>query len=337
MKIQGVDKMSLIPKVGRKKIKVRFLVGGITLFLWIGVFIHLFPVWWMFITSIKPYAEVYQFPPSLWPHRPTFVIYTLIFHGGLDKWGVMSLPLSVFLKNSCIITGGTMFIQILVTSILAYALSKLYGPKWSRVIFLYCIGTLMIPGSVALVPSYLIIKHFPFPTRHIPNIPFTNMKFPSFNFFNTYWAVILPASYSAFTFLLFKGFFDGIPDELINAARLDGASEISIFRRIVLPISKPVFAVVAYLTFSGSWNSFLWPLMVLQDYKLWPLSVYIYTLQQGIQETIPVDAESRQIIELGRGINGLMAISMIESIPVFIMFIIFREQLMKGIKLRGFK
>jgi len=331
--------MPLIAKVGRKKIRVRFLIGGITLFLWIGIFLHLFPVWWMFTTSIKPFGEVFQFPPSLWPHQPTFVCYKLFFLLSAGEWGPLAYPVYVYIKNSCIITGGVLGIQIPVTSLLAYAISKLYGAKWNRVLFLYCIGTLMIPTSVALIPSYLIIKHFPFPTRHIPNIPFTEMKFPTLNFFNTYWGVILPASYGAFNFLLFKGFFDAIPDELINAARLDGASEIGIFRRIILPLSRPVFAVTAYFTFSGTWNSFLWPLMVLQKSNLWPLSVLIYKFQQTLQESTitPVDEESRRLIASGMGVNGLMAISIIESIPVFIMFIIFREQLMKGIKLRGFK
>ena len=100
---------------------------------------------------------------------------------------------------------------------------------------------------------------------NIPKIPFTNLRFPSYNFINTYWAVILPAMFSAFNILLFKGFFDGIPNELINAARLDGASELSIFGRIILPLSKPVFAVVSYFTFSGAFNTFMWPLIVLKE------------------------------------------------------------------------
>ena len=335
--------MPLIPKVGRRKLKIKVLVGSITLFLWIGVVLHLFPVWWMFTTSIKPYGEVFQFPPSLWPHHPTLVCYRLFFFLATGEWGPLLYPVYVYLKNSCIITGATLAIQIPVTSLLAYAISKLYGPKWNRFLFLYCIGTLMIPASVSLIPSYLIIQHFPFPTRYIPNIPFTTIRFPTFNFFNTYWGVILPASYGAFNFLLFKGFFDGIPDELINAARLDGASELGIFRRIILPLSKPVFAVTAYFTFSTTWNSFLWPLMVLQKEDLYPLSVLIYRFQDAIQsglgqygsETISISL--KRLLESGMGVNGIMAISVIESIPVFIMFIIFREQLMKGIKLRGFK
>jgi len=257
----------------------------------------------------------------------------------MGGWGTLTYPIYVYLKNSCIIAGGVLLIQIPVTSLLAYAISKLYGPKWNKFLFLYCIGTLMIPSTVALVPTYLIIQHFPFPTAHIPNIPFTNIKLPSLNFFNTYWGVILPTCYNAFNFLLFKGFFDGIPDELLNAARLDGSSEFGIFRRIVLPLSRPVFAVTAYFAFSSTWNSFLWPLLVLIKNELSPLSVILYKFQWDLQrETITsIDAESRRLLESGMGMNGVMVMAIVQSIPMFIIFVILREQLMKGVKLRGFK
>lgn len=332
--------MSLISKVGRKRIRVRTLLVGISIILWGGILLHLFPVWWMFATSIKSPTEVYQFPLSLWPRHPTLVAYKLFFYLSADnRWGPLLHPMYIYLKNSCIISGGTLILGVPLTALVAYSISKLYSPKWSRLFFLYCIGTLMIPSSISLIPTYLIIKHFPFPTRHIPNIPFLGQKFPSVNFFNTYWAVILPTSYSAFNFLLFKGFFDVIPDELINAARLDGASEIGIFRRIVLPLSRPVFAVVAYFTFSGSWNNFLWPLMVLQKNELLPLSVILYRFQDALsrQNIATIDPQLRRIFNSGVGITGLMTLAIVETIPVFIMFIIFREQLMKGVKLRGFK
>jgi len=330
--------MPLISKVGRKRPKVRFLIIAITIFLWIGVLLHLFPVWWMFTTSIKSGGEVFQFPPSLWPHYPTFVIYKLFFILP-GNWDVLINPVYVYFKNSCIMTFGILLIQIPITSSLAYAIYKLYGPRWNRVLFLYCIGTLMVAGSMALIPRFLIIQHFPFPTRHIPNIPFTNVKFPIINFYNSYWAVILPASYNAFNFLLFKGFFDGIPDELINAARLDGASEINIFRRIILPLSRPIFAVTIYFTFSAGWNSFMWPLITLKDNNLFPLSVLMYKFQNTLSsgKIIATDEASKRLIQSGIGVNGLMAMSVIQSIPVFIMFLIFREYLMTGIKLRGFK
>jgi len=330
--------MPLIPKVGRKKWRIRLLITGISGILWLGVVLHLFPVWWMFTSSIKPSQEVFIFPPTLWPKQPTFICYKMFFYLA-ESWSALQYPIYVYFKNSIIMTGGIMIIQISTTALIGYALSKMFNAKWNRIIFLFCIGTLMIPGQISLVPSYLIIRHFPFPTMHVPKIPFTNIKFPSIGFLDTYWAVILPASYSAFNVLLFKGFFDGIPNELINAARLDGASEPSIFARIILPISKPIFAVVSYFTFAGAWNSFIWPLIVIQKNKLYPISVMMYRLQEDLTSRPlgGMTGTTKRLLEQGIGFNGLMAIGIIESIPVFIMFIIFREQLMTGIKLRGFK
>jgi len=331
--------MPLIPKVGRKKISMRFLIGTITALLWLGVILHLFPVWWMFVTSIQPSYEVLRFPPALWPAHPTFTCYKLFFYLSSGSWGFFQYPVKVYMKNSIIITAGIMLIQIPIISLIAYAFSKLSPPRWSGFLFLYCIGTMIIPMQVSLIPRYLLMRYFPFITRHIPNIPFTNVPFPHHNFLDSYWAVILPSMYNPFFLLLFKGFFDTIPPELINAARLDGASELSILRRIILPVSKPVFAVVSYFSFSAAWNMFMWPLIVFQRNKLYPLSVMMYKFQNYLQsDAVAVgDPNTRRLFESGMTYNGLMAISIIQSIPVFIIFLIFREQLMTGIKLRGFK
>jgi len=332
----------LIPEVGRKKFHVRLVIGIITGFLWLGIILHLIPFWWMITTSFKPYYEVFS-TSFLPPRHPTLVAYKLIFSIPATARDVsLVYPLWVYLKNSAIYTGTIMFFQIVGTALVAYSLSKLQSPRWSRLLFLFFIGTMLIPGQISLIPRYLIISHFPFPTKHIPNIPFTNIAFPHHNFLNSYWAVILPMLFSPFYVLLFKGFFDGIPNELINAARLDGSSEMGIFRRIILPLSKPVFAVVSYFSFSAIWNEFMWPLIVLQNQKLYPISVQLYMIQRvlshrGMTTTGTTDPDVLRFLEAGTGYNGLMALAIIESIPVFIMFIIFREQLMKGIKLRGFK
>ena len=101
--------------------------------------------------------------------------------------------------------------------------------------FLFFVGTMFVPGNASLIPRFLLVRCFPFATKTAPYIPFTHVRFPHINMLNTYWGIILPLAYNGFSVLLFKGFFDGIPNELINAARLDGSSEIGIFRRIILP------------------------------------------------------------------------------------------------------
>ncbi len=356
--------MGLIGEVGRTQWKVRLVLIGITAFLWLGVTLHLFPIYWSIITSLKEPWEAYIFPPTWWPKEISISGYRILFLLGTGKSGLgdinlggVGYPLIIYLKNTFIIVAGTMAIQIPVCIMVAYALSKLHSPRWNRILFLFLIGPLLVPMVANLIPMFLLISRFPFATKHIPNIPFTNIPFPYVSLKNSFWAIILPTGFSAFNTLLLKGFFDSIPDELINAARLDGASELGIIRRVILPLSKPVLAVVSYFTFSIAYNNFLWPLIVLREQKV-PISVYMYRLIdaimgygggiKGVTKETAADAARAasegasvswpsMLAQVGLGPNAIMAISLIQSIPVFIMFIIFREQLMKGIKLRGFK
>jgi len=340
--------MSLIPKVGRESFRIRFILLSITIFLWLGIFLHLIPIWWMVSSSFSSWWEIYKMPPNLFPTHPNSIAWRFIFTRvalphvqGAEFFGERALDFGsvfIYLKNSLIMTGGIMLFGIPINALVGYGLSKLSSPKWTKVMFLFFIGTMLMPGQSSIIPRFLLMKNFPFLTKNIPCIPFTDIVFPHINFLERYWAVILPGVYNAFNVLLFKGFFDTIPNELINAARLDGASELGIFRRIILPVSKPVFAVVAYFTFNSGWNMFMWPLIVIrktQD-KL-PLSVLLYRLQELMLNVRAEDPDTHKYLAQGLGVNAVMAIALIQSIPTFIMFIIFREYLMKGIKLRGFK
>lgn len=338
--------MPLISRVGRKKLQVRFVFWGIAGVLWIGVMIHLFPIWWMFTTSIKTPEEIFTLPPTLWPKKIDFFAYRLIFQGIGFGMGGLKYPIWVYVKNSFIITGGYIFLHVPVTALAAYANSKLQRPKIARMLFLFFIGTLMVPGELTIISRYLLLYNFPFALKKSLPIPFTNLSLPSLNMVNTYYALIVPGMFGAFHFLLFKGFFDTIPDSIIHAARVDGASELSIFRRIILPMSTPIFAVVGYFAFTAIWNNFMGPLILLKSERLYPLSLALYRFQQSIEGQGGMGGvPTAEIVELGVPIelaralswNGLMVISFIESLPVFIMFIIFREYIMKGIRLRGLK
>jgi len=200
----------------------------------------------------------------------------------------------------------------------------------------------MIPGKIAIVPRFLLLSHFPWPTRDVPDVPFTDLQFPAFSFVGTYWGVILPAAFSAFNFLLFKGFFDTLPTDLIEAARIDGAGELMTLRKIMLPLARPVLAVTGYFAFTGAWNDFLGPwIMLMSEQGKWPLSVALYKLQYFLMNWQPstgsMDPAAQRLLTSGIGFNALMAIAVIESIPMFIAFLIFREQLMKGIQISGLK
>jgi multiple sugar transport system permease protein len=339
--------MPLIPKVGRRHTRTRLLLISITCFLCLGVGLHLFQFWWMVASSLKPTREIFEEPFRMWPKEPSLASYKLLFASitasGLNlNVDVFRYPMWVYLRNSILISVATVLLQIPVTAAVAYAISKLHTPRWSRLLFLFCIGTLMIPGEVSIIPRFLLLSHFPWPSRQIPPIPFTDTTMPSLSFVGSYWGVILPAGFNAFNLLLFKGFFDTIPDELIDAARIDGAGEFSVFTRIMLPLSLPILAVTVYFTFTAAWNSFLGPwIMLMSEQGKWPLSIVLYKLQFFLTNWQPsegsMDPAIQKLVASGVGFNALMALSVVESIPIFLAFLLFREQLMKGIRLSGFR
>ncbi len=339
--------MPLIPEVGRNRTKARLQLRSIAAFLWLGVLLHLFPVVWMLSASFKPTTEIFNRPFNLIPEHPTTSSYQLLFNSvntnalstGSD---IFRFPLYVYLQNSLFIALFTVLMQIPMTAMAAYAVSKLHAPRAARILFYIFIGTLMIPGQIAIVPRFLLLSHFPWPSREIPTIPFLHIAFPSFSFIGTYWGIVLPAAFSAFNFLLFKGFFDTLPTDLIEAARLDGASELTTLRAVMLPLARPVVAVTTYFAFTGAWNDFLGPwIMLMSEQGKWPLSVVLYKLQFFLTSWQPsqgsMDPAAQQLIASGVGYNALMALSVIESIPMFLAFLLFREQLMKGIQLSGLK
>ncbi|MBZ0291808.1 MAG: carbohydrate ABC transporter permease [Anaerolineae bacterium] len=303
--------MALFPKVGRTQPRTRLAWWLVVTFLIAGIIIHLIPFYFMVSTSLKPNSEALHIPPTLWPQNPT-----------LGAWNGSRLPMNA-LRNSFIIAGATLAISLPITSMAAYANSKLQHHRTARWFFLFFIGTLMVPLAVTLIPSFLLTRNFPFPLPTAPLIPGTNSPFPVIRTWNTWWALVLPAAFNAFNFLLFKGYFDTIPNSILHAARVDGGSEFNIFRRIVLPMSIPVYAVAAWFQFNTVWDAFLWPTVVLQDGTLIPLSVRIAGIVNGMEDS-------------GNWNTG-MAVALLQSIPVVIVFAITREYLMRGIRLKGLK
>jgi len=339
--------MPLIPQVGRRRLRVRLALLAIAAFLWLGVLLHLFPVAWMASASLKPTREIFEQPFRLWPEEPTVASYRLLFTtvltSGLNiDTTVFRFPLWVYLQNSVVIAALTVLLQIPVTAMAAYAVSKLHRPSRARWLFYFFIGTLMVPGQIAVVPRFLLLSHFPWPTSAVPDIPFTGLPFPSVSFIGTFWGVVLPAAFNAFNFLLFKGFFDTLPSDLIEAARIDGATELQTLRAVMLPLARPVVAVTTYFAFTAAWNDFLGPWIILMsEQSRWPISVVLYKLQYVLQGWQPsqgsLDPAMQQLVAAGVGYNALMALAVVESIPMFIAFLIFREQLMKGIQIHGLK
>lgn len=338
--------MPLFPEVGRTQPRLRFAWWLLVGFLLLGILLHLFPFYFMLITSFKEAREIFRTPPTWWPETFTTSAWTLVARiASGDVANILPHPFWVYFKNSLILTFGTLLISLPVTSLAAYANSKLQRGPIARWSFLFFIGTMMVPGVVTLIPQFLLTRNFPFALSTVPNIPGTSVPFPTFTIWDTFWAVILPGVFGAYNYLLFKGFFDTIPDSVIQAARVDGGSEFNIFRRIVFPMSIPVYAVAGWGQFAGVWDSFLWPILVLQSPEKIPTSIAIYNLMERLTVSGTTNAGQalgqsqamETLLSAGLSWNGLMVLGILQTLPIFIMFIVCREYLLKGIRIRGLK
>jgi multiple sugar transport system permease protein len=341
----------LFPKVGRGQPSIRIAWYIVVAVLVFGIVLHLFPFVFMISTSLKSGSETMRFPPTLFPEKVDTSAWQLFFNvvtaNSADSRvrDLLREPFWFYFRNSLIQAIGVLALSLPVTAFAAYANSKLQKGWPKRLSFLFFIGTLMVPGAVTLLPSFLLTRNFPFALPTPPLIPGTETAFPIIRFWDTHWAIILPAAFNAFNYLLFKGYFDTIPDSIIQAARVDGGSELNIFRRIVLPMSIPVFAVALWLQFSGTWNSLLWPSLVLQNRDVVPTSVAINglitrMLNAGTMSGPASQTTSKaleQLLNAGLTWNGMMVLGILQTIPVFIVFLICREYLMRGIRIRGLK
>jgi multiple sugar transport system permease protein len=257
------------------------------------------PLYWMFSSALKPSIEIFQSPPTIWPLHPAWNNYA-------SAWNVLQYPL--YFGNTVILAGGAVLLQLLVSATAAFALSKL-RPAGKGIIQFIFFSTLMVPPVVYLIPQFVNISDLPL--IHVSLI-------------NNWAGVWLPEAASALNILILKSFFDTIPTELTDAARLDGANVWQIFGRIILPLSRPALAVVTIFTVVASWKDFLWPLLVLFNPEVQPLSVAIYH-EAGINSTYPLP------------FNFLMAGLVLASIPPILLFLLFQRHIIRGVNLTGLK
>ncbi len=215
----------------------------------------LLPFLWMLLASVKPEGELLRDPNGWLPHSPTLSNYT--------TW-LTSLGIGQFFLNSVIVALFTVLGNLLFCSMVGYALAKM-DFRGKRVLFLLVMITLMVPGVVTFVPLFVMVAKL--------------------HMINTYSALILPYLASPLGVFLMRQFILGIPDSLIEAAKIDGAGQIRIFTRIVLPLCAPPLATLAILTFLGSWNNFLWPMVAAQSQNKYTLPVALALYSQGQDAT----------------------------------------------------
>lgn len=263
------------------------------LLLGLGAVAMIGPFYWMLITSFKPRQELLAFPPTWWPQS-----FTLEHWRTLNNLTTGSFPL--FFRNSLFVTTAITLVTLLTSAAAGYVFAKLDFPGRER-LFWVVLSMMMIPFTVSIIPSYALMSRL--------------------GWINTYWALIVPVAVNPFGIFLMRQFISSIPGDLLDAARLDGASEFRIFFRIVLPLSQAALAALAILTFIAQWDNFLWPLVVLNDPDL-------YTLPLGL-------AQFRG--RVGTDVGATAAGSLVSVLPVLVVYAFAQRKFIEGIALSGLK
>jgi multiple sugar transport system permease protein len=266
------------------------LVYWMVLTLVVVVFTAVFigPLYWMVTGALKSGQEIAQTPPSLFPQHPEGQNYA-------DAWNNLNLGKLMF--NTFYYAAGAVFFQLVFDTAAAYALSKL-RPIFGNVVLGLMLATLMIPAMVLIVPQYVTAINLPIVHISLLDSPF---------------AIWLPLIANAFNIFLLKRFFDSIPEDLMSAAMVDGASPLRTLWSIILPMSRPILGVVAIFGVTAVWKDFLWPKLVMPSPETRTLSVGIYAFSGGTP------------------MNVVIAASVIAAIPTVIIFLLFQRNIMSGL------
>jgi ABC-type glycerol-3-phosphate transport system permease component len=222
----------------------------------------LVPILWIFLSAMKEPAEIVRVPPALLPK-------TIRWDGFYAAWKSYQIP-RMFL-NTAIVYVGFVVSRLFVITLAAYSLSRLKLP-FRRGFYMIFLATLMLPAAAYLVPQYLVIQELPL---------------IKVSLYDSWWALWLPAGASSMQLLLMKGFFDEIPKDLSEAGRIDGASELGILRRIILPNAQPIIAVVCIFAFLEVWNNFFWQRLILPSQARWTMAVMLWYRSFTSGATLP--------------------------------------------------
>ena len=275
--------------IARFQIKMR--PGRILIWtvLFIGGIIMITPLLFMFSTSLKPAADVYDM--RLIPAEPTLGNYvSVLTNTGFVRWffNSMLIAVSVTLSN------------VFFDSLVGYTLAK-FRFRGRRFIFLAILSTLMIPTEMLVIPWYLMSS--------------------SFGWLDTYWGIMFPGMMTGFGTFLMRQFFEGVPDDFMEAARVDGMNEFVIWWRIAMPLVAPALSALAIFTFLGNWTAFFWPLIVTTSSEL-------YTLPVGLSSFAVEAAIQWEMIMTGAALA---------TIPTLLVFLIFQRYIVRGVMLAGVK
>lgn len=286
---ETLPRVWLTPTVARRRpLDVLRITVTYLLLSWAAV-IMLLPFIWMLSTSLKTQAAVFVYPPEWIPNPVQWRNYSDV---------VRVMPFLRYVLNTAAVATSITLLHLAVSSLAAYAFARLKFPGSNRLFFAY-LATLMVPGQVTLIPNFLIVKYL--------------------GWIDTYQALIIPQAFTAFGTFLLRQYFLTIPKELEDAARIDGASALDIYWRIMLPLSGPALATLGVFTFTAQWNNFLWPLIVINDEQMRTLTVGLRALVGQFTVQYPL----------------LMAGSVISLLPMVIVFLLAQRFFVRGIALTG--
>lgn len=269
-------------------------VGRIVGYIGLGVFAIglLAPFAWMLLSSLKTANEVFSVPVVWWPE-------TFVWQNYVDIWA--KADMLTWIRNTLLLAVVVTFLQVLTGSFAAYGFSRIRFPG-RDVLFLAYIGTIAVPWQSYMIPQFILLS---------------NLKVS-----NTLWAIILIQAFGAFGVFLMKQYYETIPEELSEAARLDGLSEYGIWRRIMVPLSVPAIASLTLLTFVNTWNDYLGPLIYLRNPDLW-------TIQLGLKSFVSNLFDTNYAL--------LFAGLCLSVVPIAIIFMLGQKYFVEGIATSGMK
>ena len=255
----------------------------------LGAVFMVFPFVWMVLTSLKTGADVYSF--SMIPNPATTQNYSFVFtRTDFVRWFLNSIFIAVMVVSSV----------LMFDTLVGYTLCKMQF-RGKQLVFILIMSTLMVPTEMLIIPWYLMSAQL--------------------KWLNTYWSVMFPGLITAFGIFMMRQFFEGVPDELLEAARIDGLNELGIYARIALPLVMPAVSALAIFTFLGNWNAFLWPVIIVSNKELvtLPVGLAMFTTENNPEW------------------ERIMTAASLGTVPVLAVFMVFQRQIIEGINLSGLK